>query len=140
MADTHATTLTWMGDMAFEAEVQGHRMMLDAAAEHGGKNRGPRPKPLLLSALAGCTGMDVVSILKKMRVPFDAFHVEVRGELTDEHPKTYRRMHIVYRVRGDNIDRSKVERAVEMSRTSYCAVSAMLQRAAEITHEIVIET
>lgn len=139
MGDRNSTHLTWAGDMAFEVELQGHRFSVDASAEHGGKDRGPRPKPLVLSALAGCTGMDVVSMLNKMRVSFDAFEVEVSGELTDEHPKHYRAIHIVYRLRGADIDRAKVERAVELSQERYCGVSAMLRPTAELSHEIVIE-
>lgn len=138
MPDT--TTLRWKQDMAFEAELQGHRFVVDAAAEHGGRDRGPRPKPFVLTSLAGCTAMDVVSILGKMRVPFSAFTVEVGGELTDEHPKVYRKIHVTYRIRGDNVDRAKVERAVELSRTRYCGVSAMLAHVAEITHDIIIES
>jgi len=133
------TKLTWTKGMSFEAELQGHRLTVDAVEEHGGKNLGPRPKALVLTALAGCTGMDVVSILNKMRVSFDAFGVDVTGELTANHPKVYGKIHIVYRLKGENVDRTKVERAVDLSRTTYCGVSAMLAHTAEITHEIVIE-
>jgi len=139
MVDKNETKLTWKQGMAFEAELQGHRFTVDASDEHGGKNLGPRPKALVLTALAGCTGMDVVSILGKMRVAFDAFDVGVTGELTADHPKVYGKIHIVYRLKGKAIDRTKVERAVELSRTTYCGVSAMLKHTTEITHEIVIE-
>jgi putative redox protein len=140
MADKTETKLTWKQGMAFEAELQGHHFGVDAATdEHGGQNLGPRPKALVLTALAGCTGMDVVSILSKMRVAFEAFDVSVEGELSAEHPKVYSKIHVVYRLKGKDIDRTKVERAVDLSRTKYCGVSAMLKHTANITHEIIIE-
>jgi putative redox protein len=88
--------INWQGDMSFDAVVNGHHIVLDAVAAVGGKDQGPRPKPLILVALAGCTGMDVVSILDKMRVKPDALNIEVEGELTEEHPRYYHKLHIIY--------------------------------------------
>jgi putative redox protein len=122
--------------MAFDVEVDGHRLTVDAEGEFGGQDRGPRPKPLVLSALGGCTAMDVVSILKKMRVPFDNFAVGVDGVLAEGHPKVYRSIRLTYTFTGDSLDREKIERAVQLSQTRYCAVSAMLQFTTDITHEI----
>ena len=85
----HMTTATWTEDLAFDVELDGHHFMVDADKEFGGKNRGPKPKGLLLSALGGCTGMDVASLLTKMKMPFDSFSLEVEGEVGDEHPKSY---------------------------------------------------
>ena len=106
------TRVIWKDGMAFDVELQGHRFTVDASSEFGGRDLGPRPKALLLPALAGCTAMDVVSILDKMRVRFDAFNVEVNGELSADHPKVFQTLHIVYRLRGEQIDRAKVEKAV----------------------------
>jgi putative redox protein len=131
--------VNWTGDMAFDAEVNGFNIKLDAAEKVGGKNSGPRPKPLILVALGGCTGMDVVSILKKMRVEPDYFNVEVSGEMTEEHPKYYHKLHINYLFRGKDLPMAKLEKAVNLSQERYCGVSEMLKKAAEITHEIVIE-
>ncbi|GAB4313058.1 MAG: OsmC family protein [Bacteroidales bacterium] len=131
--------INWQGEMAFEAEVNGHKIMLDADEKVGGKDRGPRPKPLTLVSLAGCTGMDVVSILGKMRVNFEAFNVSVEGELTDEHPKIYHKIKIIYRFKGKDLPMEKLEKAVSLSQERYCGVTAMLNKAAEITHEIVVE-
>lgn len=131
--------VNWTGDMAFDAEVNGFNIKIDAAEKVGGKNGGPRPKPLILVALGGCTGMDVVSILKKMRVEPDYFNVEVSGELTDEHPKYYYKLHIRYIFRGKDLPMAKLEKAVNLSQDRYCGVSEMLKKAAEITHEIVVE-
>ncbi len=129
----------WTGDMAFDAEVNGFNIKLDAAEQVGGKNGGPRPKPLILVSLGGCTGMDVISILKKMRVEPDYFNVEVSGEMTEEHPKYYNKLHIKYVFRGKDLPMAKLEKAVNLSQDRYCGVSEMLRKVAEITHEIVIE-
>lgn len=129
----------WTEDMAFEAEVNGFKIMIDAGEKVGGKNRGPRPKPLTLVSLAGCTGMDVISILTKMRVKPDYFNVEVEGELTDEHPKYYHTIHLRYIFRGKDLPMDKLEKAVNLSQDRYCGVTAMLQKAANIIHEIVVE-
>lgn len=126
----------WSEGMTFEAEVDGHRLKVDSAEKFGGKNRGPRPKPLLLFSLAGCTGMDVISLLKKMRVEFDDFRINISGELTEEHPKYYHKIHIVYEFRGKNIDKSKVEKAINLSQDKYCGVSHMIRKAADISFEI----
>jgi putative redox protein len=131
--------VNWSGDMAFEAEVNGFRIPLDADEKVGGNNTGPRPKPLVLVALGGCTGMDVVSILGKMKVVFDYFNVEVSGNLTEEHPKYYEKIHIKYIFRGKNLPIDKLEKAILLSQEKYCGVSVMLRPTAEITHEIVIE-
>jgi len=125
--------------MAFNAEVNGFNITLDAEEKVGGKNKGPRPKPLTLVSLGGCTGMDVISILTKMRVKPDYFNVEVGGELTEEHPKYFHKIHIKYIFRGKDLPKDKLEKAVNLSQDRYCGVSAMLRKAAELTHEIVIE-
>lgn len=122
--------------MAFEADVNGFKIMLDADPAVGGQNAGPRPKPLTLVSLAGCTGMDVISILKKMRVEPTFFNVSVEGELTEEHPKYYHKIHLIYELKGEGIDIEKVEKAVSLSQERYCGVSALLKAGAEISHEI----
>jgi putative redox protein len=126
----------WLENMAFSADVGGHEIILDAAEQVGGENRGPRPKPLLLAALAGCTGMDVVSILKKMRVEVDDFNVNVEGELSDEHPKQFIRMHVSYEFTGKDLPLEKLQKAVSLSEERYCGVSAMFQKAISLTSEI----
>jgi putative redox protein len=126
----------WTKGMSFEAEVNDHLMVMDAHSKFGGKDKGPRPKPLLLLSLAGCTGMDVVSLLEKMRVEVEDFKIRVTGELTDEHPKYYHKIHIHYQFKGKDINTSKVEKAVNLSQDKYCGVSYMLKQAAEITFDI----
>ena len=129
----------WLNDLAFEAEVDGHKIYMDSSMEHGGKNTGPRPKPLMMVALAGCTGMDVVSILKKMKMDFEDFSVDVEGDVTEDHPKRFEEMKIIYRIKGKNIKRANVEKAVTLSYTRYCGVSANYMKAFPITYEIIIE-
>jgi len=129
----------WLNDMSFEAEVDGHKIYLDTSMEHGGKNTGPRPKLMMLVALAGCTGMDVVAILKKMRENVEEFSVEVEGDVSEEHPKKFEGMKVIYRLKGKDIKRKNVEKAVDLSSTRYCGVSANYKEAFEIDHEIIIE-
>lgn len=129
--------LNWTGEMSFEADVQGFKISLDASEAVGGQNKGPRPKPLLLVSAAGCTAMDVVSILKKMRVELEDINIEIDGELTDEHPKIYKNIHIKYVFKGKDLPMEKLEKAVNLSQERYCGVSAMLAKSATITTEIV---
>jgi len=130
--------VTWTEEMSFEAYVNDHKIVLDADEKVGGKNRGPRPKPLTLVSLGGCTGMDVISILKKMRVKPDYFNVQVEGELTEEHPKYYHTITITYIFRGKDLPVEKLEKAINLSQDKYCGVSAMLNKAVKIEHKIVI--
>lgn len=131
--------VTWTGAMAFEAEVNDFKIKLDADERVGGKNTGPRPKPLTLVSLGGCTGMDVISILAKMRVVPDYFNVEVDGHMTEEHPKYYDKIHITYTFKGKDLPMEKLEKAITLSQERYCGVSEMLRKAAVITHTIVVE-
>jgi len=111
-----------------------HWITIDGPPEFGGQNAGPRPKELVLIALGGCTGSDVVSILKKKRVAFDRLDINLTAELREEHPQIYKSIHVEYIIRGSDINQSDVERAIELSSTKYCAVSAMLKGNVEITH------
>ena len=130
--------VSWKQAMAFEGEVNGHKINLDADEKVGGTNTGPRPKPLMLMALAGCTAMDVVSILKKMRVELDNFDVNVSGELTEEHPKQYKSMHVTYEFWGKDLPMAKLEKAVNLSEERYCGVSAVYKKVMPVTSEIII--
>lgn len=129
----------WLNDLAFEAEVDGHKLYMDSSMEHGGKNTGPRPKPLMMVALAGCTGMDVAAILKKMREDIEELTIEVEGDVSEDHPKRFKGMKVIYRVKGKGVNRKNVEKAVNLSSTKYCGVSANYTKAFPISHEIIIE-
>jgi putative redox protein len=131
-----AINVNWTGGMSFASEINGHKIVVDAKEEFGGQDKGPRPKALMMLALAGCTGMDVVSILEKMRVSVDDFNVRIESELNDEHPKFYKKMHIIYEFKGKNLDLEKLKKAVEMSQEKYCGVSANYKKAMDVTYEI----
>lgn len=128
----------WEGNMKFVTNIDGHNLVLDSTEDVGGNNEGPRPKVLLMVALAGCTGMDVVSILKKMKVEVTYFNLKVEGDIKDEHPKKYNSMKVVYEFKGPNLSYEKVEKAVNLSIEKYCGVNANLRDAMPIEYEIKI--
>lgn len=117
----------------------GHWVMMDTKIDAGGNEGSATPKELLLMALAGCTSMDVIPILKKKRSPVVAYECNVKGEETEEHPKIFKEIHIEYVFYGDGIKPEDVERAIDLSRTKYCGVSAQLTATAKITHSYRIE-
>ena len=126
----------WLGEMAFEGDINGHKIVIDADPAVGVQDKGPRPKPFMLLALGGCTAMDVISILKKMRVEVDSFNVRVEGYLTDEHPKHFYKMHVIYEFTGKNLPVDKLKTAIELSEERYCGVSATYKKALKLTSEI----
>lgn len=134
----HSVDTLWQGNMKFDSVVSGHHITIDALPAVGGNDEGARPKELMLTALAGCTGMDVISILKKMRVEPSYFNVKVEAEMTEEHPKHYTSMHIIYEFKGDNLDLEKLQKAVDLSQERYCGVSIVYRKAMTVTSEIVI--
>lgn len=126
-------------NMHFTATLDGFEISMDADSKAGGEGNGVKPKGLTLVSLAGCTAMDVISILRKMRIEPDDFTIDVEADTSDEHPKVYTAIKLTYRLKGQNIQRDKVEKAVSLSQEKYCGVSAMLKKAAPIDYEIVIE-
>ena len=128
----------WTDGMSFEADVAGHRIAIDSDSEFGGQNKGPKPKPLLMVALAGCTGMDLVSLMNKMRVEYDSLNIIVEGDLTEDHPKHFTKLKVIYEISGKKVDLNKVEKAVTMSKEKYCGVSYSLKQAMEMEYEIKI--
>lgn len=134
----HIIDLAWKQNMAFETDMDGHKIVLDTAVDDGGENLGPRPKKFMLTALAGCTAMDVISILKKMKVVPEAFHVVVEADLTEEAPKHYHEMKIVYQFKGKDLPMDKLERAVSLSVEKYCGVSAVYKKVMDVKTEIQI--
>jgi len=133
----HEITAKWQGGLSFENKIDGFTTIVDATQEFGGQSLGPSPKKLILAGLAGCTGMDVVSLLKKMRQPLSSFSITVEADLTEEHPKVYSEILIVYRFKAsDNLDKEKVEKSVKMSQDTYCGVAAMLRKGSTLHYEI----
>lgn len=106
--------------------------------EVGGRNKGPAPKGLTLVSLAGCTAMDVISILQKMREPVDSFEVATEAEVAEDHPKKILKILIKYILTGQKLSKEKVMRAVELSEENYCGVSATLRPAVKLSSEIYI--
>ena len=124
------------GGMSFDTVIDGHKITVDADPAFGGQDKGPKPKPLVLQALTGCTGMDVVSLLNKMRVEYSDLSITVEAELTDEHPKYYHKIHLIYALKTSPEFHAKVEKAIDLSQERYCGVSYMLKQSSELTHEI----
>ena len=131
-------SLKWMDNLAFEVNVDGHKITIDAKTEVGGTDKGPPPKPLMMVALAGCTGIDVASLLKKMRVKFEEFNVKVEGDITEEHPKHFSGMHIIYEFAGKDLPVDKIKKAIELSQDKYCGVSATYKKTMDLSYEIKI--
>lgn len=124
--------------MGFDALVSGHHLKMDAGVESGGHDAGPRPKPLLLAALSGCSGMDIVSILKKMKIVDYDFEIQIEADTVDEHPMVYKEIDLVFRFMGSDLPEDKVVKAVTLSTEKYCAVNAMLSKTAQINVKIYI--
>lgn len=133
---TNKIEVSWKGQMLFESVSENGNVMIDAAEEVGGQGKGLRPKAMMLTSLAGCTAMDVASLLKKMRAEVDNFKIEVEANLTDEHPKYYDKVHIVYRFYGSEFKKDKIEKSVSLSVERYCGVMEMFRKFSEVSTEI----
>jgi len=131
--------VVWKGGMAFTGSSDsGYLIPLDARKKAGGHEMGFQPLQLFAIGLVGCTGMDVISILNKKRQEVTEFEVSAQIERAEEHPKVFTKIVIEYKVTGKDLDQQSVERAVELSETRYCPAQAMLEKAAEISHKIII--
>lgn len=134
--DQHTVHCTWAGEgLGFDSLINNVNVHLDGDHEKGLIT----PKKLTLLSLAGCTAMDVISLVQKMQQEVTYFDVAVEAPLTDEHPRHYTEMKIIYTLRGRGLDPEKVNKAVKLSKEKYCGVSALLAKAVPITFEVVIE-
>ena len=133
--DTHHISSVFTHGMAFNATINGHTVVTDITVNDGGNDEGPSPKRLMLVSLAGCTGIDVVSILNKMKTPFSNLSIDITATLTDEHPKIYKEVKMIYKIKIAEADRSKMEKAVKLSEEKYCGVSAMFRKFASVEYE-----
>lgn len=128
----------WKGGLEFESTLpSGHSVTVDAKEESGGNDNGPRPTELLLNGLAGCTGVDVAMILKKMKQDLVDLSIDLKSERAEEHPRRFTDIHLIYKLKGRNLDEKKVEKAIKLSEEKYCSASASLN--ANITSEYEIE-
>ena len=129
----------WLDNMSFVGESgSGHSVVMDGAADSGGRNLAARPMEMVLMGMGGCTAFDVVMILQKSRQPIADCIVEISAERADEIPKVFTRIHVHYIVKGKGLDASKVEKAINLTAEKYCSVSVMLEKTAEITHDFEI--
>lgn len=134
---THQVNTQWISDLHFKSSLDRKEIDFDATLISEKYDKGVSPKKIILGGLASCTGMDVVVLLKdKFKTTFEQLNIEVTGDLTDSHPKYYNKIQILYKIKVDKENEEKVEKAVHLSLTKYCAVHAMLSQAAEITHRI----
>lgn len=131
----HITT-TWLGNMKFEStNPSGHNLFIDAGPENGGNSEGYRPKALMLSALAGCSGLDVASLIKKMKLEVADFKIEIDANLTEVDPKYYDKVAMHFHFSGSNLNEKKLQRAVDLSIEKYCGVMEMFRQFAELKVE-----
>jgi len=134
---TNTVITVWKENMLFESDnPSGHSVLIESGTEHGGNEIGLRPKAMMLSSLAGCTGLDIVSLLKKMRAEVDDFKLVVNGELTDEHPKYYHSVTVDYHFYGRDLKEDKINKAVDLSIEKYCGVMEMFRQFAELKTEV----
>ncbi len=137
---TNKVSATYNSGMAFTHTINQHEFITDTSAADGGTESGPGPKRLMLSSLAGCTGIDVVSILNKMRVAFSQFSIEVEGELTETEPKIYDKVTVIYHIKLAEDQQEKMEKAVNLSAEKYCGVMAMFKMFATVQTKIIYLT
>lgn len=128
------TTTVWKKKHEFESRQGDNSIKLDGSKAHGFS-----PKALLLAGLAGCSGIDVVDILEKMRVTFSHFEMETEATQTDDHPKVFKEVLITYKIKTDSANEAKVKKAIELSLEKYCGVAAMLRKNAPINYNLIIE-
>lgn len=134
---TNSVSTVFTKNMSFTAKVSGYDVLMDTTEADGGDASGASPKQLMLASLAGCTGIDVVSILNKMKVVFSNFSIDVDADVTEEHPKVYNKVKLTYKIKVDAEAQSKVEKAVSLSQDKYCGVTAMFKTFAAVKIEII---
>lgn len=133
----HEVETQWMGKMQFNSLVNGHTIIMDAPERVGGEDNGPIPKPFVLTALSGCTGMDIVAILRKAEKTVDDFDMKVIGEISKQAPIEYTAIHVIYSFKGAGDHLEPALQAVTDSQEKYCGVSSLLKKAIPVTWEVV---
>lgn len=128
--------VSWQGNMAFSGSDGNNSVIMDALSKVGGEAKGLTPKQLLLTSLAGCTAMDVISILNKMKVVPGYFNIKIESQTNNEHPVYFTHIKLIYQFRGDDLPIEKLQKAVSLSQEKYCGISYMLGKAAELTYEV----
>ena len=136
---THSIQTIWRENNIFDTEIDGHTISIDLGKEQGGDDAGPRPKKLLLISAAGCSGLDIVEIARKMRIDLKKFEIRIDAEMTEEHPKQYTSLKVIYAFEGENLPMEKLERACNLSFENYCGVLAMYRKAVPVSYEVVVK-
>ena len=129
-------TSDFKGQMRWQSGEGTSGVVMDATSDLGGLGEGPSPKELVLHSLAGCTGLDVVAILTKKKVPFGDFSIDVEAEQTNTYPKMFKAVNVIYRIEANPDDRSQIERAIVLSKGQFCGVSAMLAKSAKLSWDL----
>ncbi|MEP6713270.1 MAG: OsmC family protein [Ferruginibacter sp.] len=135
--DTHFVSTEFKGGMSFKAVINNHPVLMDTVRDEGGNDTGPSPKRLMLASLTGCTGMDIVSILNKMKVPFSNLSIDIEAAVTEEYPKIYNHVKLTYKIKLAITDQPKMLKAVNLSQDKYCSVTAMFKAFAKLETEII---
>jgi len=133
----HEIETQWMGKMQFNALVNGHTIIMDAPERVGGEDNGPIPKPFVLTALSGCTGMDVIALLRKQAIELSDLNIKVSGEISKQQPIVYTSIHIVYELKGNEAYMQPALDVITLSQEKICGVSNMLKRIMPVTWEVV---
>ena len=134
------TITKWVEALAFDATADsGHTVRIDTSVEGGGLGSGMNPKKMLLASLSGCSAMDVVDILTKMKVAFTKLEIEAEAEQTEEHPKVFKEVHVTYKLKTEPANEDKIKKAIDLSLEKYCGVSAMLRKNSPIDYSLVIK-
>lgn len=133
----HEIEAMWMGKMQFNALVNGHTVIMDAPERVGGEDNGPIPKPFVLTALSGCTGMDIVALLRKAGKQLHELNLKVSGEISKQPPIEYVSVHVVYEMQGNTEDKDAALKAVTQSQEQICGVSHMLKKIMPVTWEVI---
>ncbi|MBS1758655.1 MAG: OsmC family protein [Bacteroidetes bacterium] len=133
---THEIETQWMGKMQFNALINGHTIVMDAPERVGGEDNGPIPKPFVLSALSGCTGMDVIALLRKSGKQVEDFNLKISGEISKQQPIEYTSIHVIYEFKGSDEVKEAALEAVTASQEKICGVSSMLKKIMPVTWEV----
>ena len=135
--NSNFVTTSFSGGMAFNANINNHHVIIDTGSDDGGNDSGPGPKRLMLASLAACTGMDIVSILNKMKVKYSDLSIDTEGILTEEYPKIYSYVKVTYKIKLAETDQEKMEKATKLSEDKYCGVMSMFKAFARVETEII---
>jgi len=133
----HEIESQWMGKMQFNALVNGHTIIMDAPERVGGEDNGPIPKPFVLTALSGCTGMDVIAILRKQGIQLEDFNLKVSGEISKQQPIEYVAANVIYEMKGIDENQQAALDAVTTSQEKICGVSSMLKKIMPVTWQVI---